>query len=275
MLKKLGLFLGVALFFGLVIFQLTKFKLIAAGDISWFLNPSFLDRRFVWSKINHGYYYPVNDWLPLGAFYAFFQWLGLDLVVIENLYWLFLYLGSFFSFYYLASKLFPRYHWSINFFASFFYVLNPFRIVTSFQDRFWPISVFWPLVFVFYYQLLKTEKLKYVFLIALVSLGLAGPSLNPPAISVVPLSLLLYLLVVSLTRRLTLKKLFVFFKLHLFLLVLVGLFNFWWIPTFISSTFSLAGAASEATPFRPMKIGFFFDHLRLIGQWGWYGGHYL
>lgn len=273
--KKIIKFFLVGIFFFIVVANLTKLKLIAAGDNSWFLNPLFLNRQFVWDQSNLGYFYQIADVIPLVAFYKFFQLFDLPNNIIQTLYFTFFYFGSFISFYFSLKALLPRSNKTVIAIAGLLYVFNPYTLISPFQDRLFPVLIFLPLLFLLYYRLLHERKIKYAFFISLISILYSGANINPPVISIIFIIFTAYLVYFLLSEKLERHEYKILFIQQIILVLFYILTNFWHFVVDIPSMLSVSNIGGKINQFRALDSGHFFDHLRLIGQWAWDKSHFL
>lgn len=274
-LKKIIKFFLVGFFFFIVVANLTKFKLIAAGDNSWFIDPLFLDRQFVWNQLNLGYFHQIADVIPLAAFYKLFQLLGLPNNIIQTLYYTFFYFGSYISFYFAFRALLPKSDKFAIATAGLLYVFNPFIVISPFHDRLFPVLIFLPLLFLFYYRLLHERDIKYAILLALLSICFSGSNINLPVVSIIFVIFIAYFFYFLFTERLEKSQYKQVFVQQFLLVVFYVLTNLWHFVVDIPSLLAVSDTGAKINQFRAVDTGYFFDHLRLIGQWAWYQFHYL
>jgi len=276
-IKKSIFFIIIFILFFIFI-KLIYFKndfFIAGSDSSWFINPFFLNRHFVWSNYNLGNFYQINDLIPLDLFYGFFLNFNFKLNTIQVIYYTCFYYFSWLTFFYIIKKIFPTLKKSIIFLASFFYIFNAFNLASPFQDRLFPVFIFLPLIFYFYYKLLHTNKKKYLLLFAIISILYSGSNINIAVVSIIYIILFFYLLYFLITQKLNKQMIFKIIRNHLLLILVFLCINFWWIITLVPSMLNVSDIGSKTNAFRATGSGFLYDHFRLIGQWGWYSGYYL
>lgn len=273
--KKITKFVLTGLFLFIVVANLTKFKIIAAGDNSWFINPLFLDRQFVWSQLNLGYFQQIADVIPLVAFYKFFQLFSLPNNIIQTLYYTFFYFGSYLSFYFSFKALLPKSNKFAVAVASLLYIFNPFILVSPFQDRLFPVLIFLPLLFLFYYRLLHKRDIKYAILIALISICYSGSNINPPVVSIIFIIFAAYFIYFLLSEKLERREYKTLFVQQLALVFFYVLTNLWHFIVDIPSMLAVSDIGGKVNQFRALDSGYFFDQLRLVGQWAWNQSHYL
>jgi len=275
-IKKILKYTVISLLFFIVVANLTKFQLIAGGDNSWLINPFYLDRYYVWEKTNLGFFQnQIADIIPLIAFYKFFGLFKLSNNIIQTLYYLFFYLGSFLTFYFSFKTLFPRVNKNIIIIASLLYIFNPFVLVMPFHDRLFPVVVFLPLLFLFYYQLLHRKEMKYAILISLLSVFFSGSNINLPVVSVIFIIFASYFIYFLFSEKLKKDEYRTLFIQQFGLIIIYILINLWHLIVDAPSMLAISDVSSKVNQFRATGVGYFFDNLRLIGQWGWYNSHYM
>lgn len=262
-------------FFFVVVANMTKFKLIASGDNSWFVNPLFFNRQFVWDKTNFGSFYQIADVIPIGIFYQFFHLFKLSNNYIQTLYYTFFYFGSFISFYFSFKSLLPKSNRLAVATAGLLYVFNPYILIAPFQDRLFPVLIFLPLLFLLYYRLLHNRKIKFAILISLISILFSGSNINPPIVSIIFIIFAAYFIYFLASERLEKGEYRTLFLQQFVLIFFYSLVNLWHFIVDIPSMLAVSDIASKVNQFRAIDAGYFFDHLRLIGQWAWNQSHYL
>jgi hypothetical protein len=258
-----------------VVLHLTKLDFIASGDSSWMLDPLCTDKRFVWFPDNLGFFSSVGDLMPLGVFFKIFQTFNIQGNIIQNLLFICFYAGSFFSMYFFTKKIFGEKKEPVILIVSSFYLFNAFNILSGFPERLFPIFIFWPIIFYSYYKFLHSRKYPYIIIIPLLSIFYTASNVNPAAVSVIYISLFLYLVFFLFTEKLEKKTYLEIFLKHSLLVFAFLAINSWWLLTFVSSMLQVSDIGARVNAFRATGTGFLFDHFRMLGDWAWYGAHYL
>lgn len=281
-LKKF-FFNNLALFFVIFVglLPLTWFKdglLIAGGDEYGLLDPGALTESFkyVWNTklINEGgIIFSIPRLFPMMYFWTIFKSLGLSLISIEKLWFIFLFLGPGLSMYFLMSQIYNK-SWA-KVVASVLYMFNIFVVVSvPFNNNIKPVLIALPLIFAFWIKGLNNVNkgyFKYAVLIALSSLLCASSSVNLPSLAPIPIVLFIFLIAFILQRRKDYFKIvrFVFITVIFYFLV-----NFWWINVLLSSYLEESMAIKVASTFSAINSGGVSEFFRLLGSWGWKGGTY-
>jgi len=181
--------------------------LIAGGDMGWLLDPgNFIDYfKYAWNiKFYNGGFinFSNNTLIPIVLFWAFFKYIGLSLLTIEKIWFVFLFLFPGLSMYYLMSEIYNKP--LAKLISALLYMLNLYIIVTSpFQLNIKPILIALPLIMAFWIKGLnnKNNNLNYSVLIGFSSLIYAQSNGNPPQVAVIPIILIFYSIFYIITNK--------------------------------------------------------------------------
>lgn len=277
LLNNIGFFFVVLV--GLL--PLTWFKnglLIAGGDEYALLDPGALTEyfKYAWNikLVNEGgVIFSIPKLIPMLYFWTFFKFLGLSLIVVEKLWFIFLFLGPGLSMYYLMSQIYNK-NWA-KVVSSILYMFSLFVVVAvPFNSNIKPVLIALPLMLALWIKGLNSEKgayFKYAILIALSSLIFAGSSVNPPSVAPIPIILFIYLIAFILYKRKDYLKIFRFVLVSMVSYLLI---NFWWIGVFLLSFIEEASSVKNVLSFSAIGYGGIADFFRFLGSWGWKSGHY-
>jgi|GEM_PF-6361190 hypothetical protein len=254
-----------------------KDLLIAGGDDFELLNPAAFTKYFlyVWNvKLLNagGAILSVPRLIP-----ELLLWSGLRSIDVSNLlierFWavcLFLLPGV--TLYILMSTIYNK-TWA-KLVAATLYMFNLFvMVVGPFQANTKLVLIALPLQLLFWMRGLNEGKqiLKYPLLIGFCSLIYSGSNVNPPAVAVIPITLVVYLLLFFVAHP---RNLIFIIRFVLTTVICYVLFNLWWLVNFIVNIVPVSGGVKSAATFSAISSGMMSDFFRLLGSWGWRSGHY-
>lgn len=152
-----------------------------------------------------------------------------------------------------------------------FYSFNVFESLNPFSLFSLMYSIYLPFILYYYIKLFNSERFDLVIISKLILLSIIFAPLNAN----VALSITLFLPLFIYTF-LNIPKLN---KIKLINLVVYGflfvLANIWWIFSLAVYYIQSAGAVLNSGWFSATGAGNLSQNFRFIGQWGWYGSHYL
>lgn len=255
-------------------------RLIAGGDFGIPLN-SLGDLRiklFTWyEQISLGQpNFSLVDIFPKLSFWAFFKFLGLSLINVERLWFIFVFLLPGLSMYYLASLVLKGKEFNpARVIAALFYMFNLYVTVVITPNFTASLAYgIMPLILGLFIKGLNKESssLRYALFIGLASLLGVSAAGNPADYIVIWVPIILYFLYhLILTGR---KRLVANLNFAAQVLICYFLFNLWWLlPFCFSLSYEPGGRAlQEVFPWSPGGSSF-LRVIRLLGSWAFYGGH--
>ena len=253
--------------------------LIVGGDFSIPLDPigtlkSLLHSwyPFLFSGEPNPMVYSISPWF---GFWALFKALGLSLLTVNKLWFIFVYMLTGLSMYYLVSVVFEKEkHEVITLVASIFYMFNVYIMVVTPSMATPILYAGLPLILGLYIKGLSEEKssTKYAVLIGLASLLITSATGNPPIYAVggiMLFSCLVYHLATGGKKRITRSLVFTLKTAVIFLLI-----NLWWICPYIKDVLiSQYSSVKEAHYYIITPGGSpFYETFRLFGSWAFYAG---
>lgn len=191
---------------------------------------------------------------------------------VQRVLFCFLIFARLFAFYLILKKLFPQESQPILFLPPLLlFSFNPFYLTDPISLISFLVPIQTSLIFLLAYKLISEQKLALIYLL-LISLTNSLLFSNPPAMLVtyLPGGLLLILSGLRSPRRLTFLLSRLFLAAWLFLAL-----NLWYLGPSLKRWQETASSLGVTNSFEATKSGKLIDHLRLIGQWGWYSKHYL
>jgi len=274
--KKLTLLL--VLIMGLV--PLLWFRdglLIAGGDFPIPLDPtgnfikSFL---YTWSPYLYGgqpspHLFAILPWF---GFWAFLKATGFSLLAINKLWFIFIFMLSGFSMYYLITVLFQKKaDFILRFIAPLFYMFNVYVMVISPVMATPLLYSALPLILGFYIKGLNEKRLslKYAALVALSSLLVSSAIGNPPIYAILGIMVFSYLVYHLISEG---RKVLVFsLNFTLMTALLYLLVNLWWLCPYIKDVLMQQASVKEAIQPSPGSSPL-YETVRLFGSWAFYAG---
>lgn len=257
---------------------------INGADLEFPVRPvdNFRRRKYVWDDRRCAGWDQSAEYVPhLFPYYLvseFLARLGVSVVDIERLWFVFIFALPGLSMYYLVSSLVEPYGRREAALASaILYMFNAYVLIFWHDGN--QVLLFaygmWPILLTLWIRGIEERsrlgQLKTALLVALASLIMAPSASNLPAVIVtaVPFGLFVpYHLLGSEKRGRELIRTLPFLFLTL---VAWSLVNFWWIAPTLASA-QRAGQPIFAE-FHFSEQGNFLEFLRLLGFWGWYSGH--
>lgn len=192
--------------------------------------------------------------------------------LLQRILFCFLFFCRLATFYLLLKTLFPNQTRKIIFLPSvLLFALNPFFLTDLISSSSFLVPIQMTLLFLLVYKIVTDNKIdiRFLLLIALTNSCLFS---NPPSMIVTYLPAGLYLIFAIGKRR---RSGFKIFTQTLLAAVLFLALSLWYlIPSFMAL---LEASKNSSVPnySEIVNSGKFWDHLRLIGQWGWYEKYYL
>jgi hypothetical protein len=219
-----------------------------------------------------------NIWIPaifiFDAFFYLFNFLSISARVANMCWYVFLWSAAGLSMYYLIKTLAKGKNYKFwAFFSCVLYLFNTFVMIKPFEENFRLVYIGLPLVLAFFIKGLRKAQTstKQAILIGLSSLIFAPSSVNPPAVSIVWITVFAYFIFDLLYTRPKLQELWgkFFFLIKTFISYI--LFNFWWmlpvVPAMVSRSESLSEAMTFTALTTPLK-----EIFRFLGMWAFKAG---
>jgi hypothetical protein len=209
---------------------------------------------------------------PVYSFFAFFSIFGLHAVIVERIWWTFIFFLSETSMYYLMSicggkrisKIVP----------AMFYMLNPYILLGMHEigrALLLPYAVL-PLILGLYIKGMSTEKnTKYAVLLGFSSLLISGVNLPLTMIAVLILTTYFVFDFLVFDRKYLSRKI----KFSLIAILLILFINLWWIaPAIYRITTGewLQAFRSDSIEIQSLHSSF-AEVIRLLGLWAFYEGY--
>lgn len=152
-----------------------------------------------------------------------------------------------------------------------FYSFNVFESLNPFSLFPLMYSVYLPFILYYFLKLFNSKKLDFVIIAKLVLLSVLFSPLNANA--ALSITLFLPLAIYTLLNITKLSKIKIFnLTTYAFFYILA---NLWWIFSLAVYYIQSAGAVLNSGWFSATGAGNLSQNFRFIGQWGWYGSHYL
>lgn len=249
--------------------------LITGGDFPIPLDPvgTFKSYLHIWFPYVYGGVPNTQQFMliPWFGFWAFFKALGFSLLTVNKLWFIFIYITTGLSMYYLVSVVFNKEKFQvIALIASIFYMFNVYIMLVTLLLAAPLLYAGLPLILGLYIKGLKAEKssTKYSVLIGIASLLLVSGIYNPPAYAIcgiILFSYLIYCLVIGGKRGITRSLIFTLKTVVTFILI-----NFWWIYPYIGDV--LMGKSSSIKELMQPSPGGspFYETFRLFGSWAFF-----
>lgn len=257
---------------------------INGADLEFPMRPvdNFFRRIYVWDDRRCAGWDQSAEYVPhLFPLYlasAFLARLGVSVMDIERLWFVFIFALPGLSMYYLVSSLVEPYgRREAALTSAILYMFNAYVLIFWHDGN--QVLLFaygmWPILLTLWMRGIEVRsrlgQLKTALLVALASLIMAPSASNLPAVIVtaIPFGLFVpYHLLGSEKRGRELIRILPFLLLTLVAWLLV---NFWWIAPTLASA-QRAGRPIFAE-FHFSEQANFLEFLRLLGFWGWYSGH--
>mgnify|MGYP000058810256 CR=1 FL=1 len=255
-----------------------KNTLIAGGDHTLYLNPSILveQSKYVWDgRLNMGRDNFTSCYaFPYGYFWYFLQRLNMNNILIEKMWFIFIWFIASFSIYKLTSYLTKPFKYSqiASIFAVLIYQFNPYKMIDVLDVPRHLTYMVLPLLIYLFVEGLESKKSSYIVYFALSTLLFSSAWVNPPMAVITLLSLFMYFIYLLIIDKKGRKENILYVgELMLF----TGLINIWWI---FSYGFLLNGSIGEikrvVSPFSPLGACL-YEVFRFMGLWAFRSGHYL
>jgi len=176
-------------------------------------------------------------------------------------------------YYKFLSLLFNKKKNKILFFpAILLFTLNPYLLLDPISLIGFLAPIQMCLIFIFVYKFSNQAKIdfKYLILISVIN-SLLFSNVATLSVTFIPAGLY-FIFNLLFTKK---KKFNGFFKRIFCVGLIFTGFNLWYLIPMVKSFLEISDIGSTVNPFRATASGYLYDHFRLIGQWGWYSGHYL
>ena len=208
--------------------------------------------------------------VPWFGFWALFKSIGLSLLTINKLWFIFVFMLAGLSMYYLVSVVFEKEkHQLIALVASIFYMFNVY-IMVKIPSMATPLLYgVLPLILGLCIRGLKKEKssTKYAVLIGIASVLIVSAINNPPIYAILVImifSYLIYHLTTEGKKGITRNILFILKTAAIYSLI-----NLWWLYPYVTDVLMKSPSIKEVM--RPTPGGSpFYETLRLFGSWAFY-----
>jgi len=212
----------------------------------------------------------ISQVFPYILFWVILKGVGLSLVNIERLWTVLMFLLPGFSMYYLVKILARN---KKNFYlsaiiASFLYMFNLYLVLDPIHEVYRLVQVFLPLMLAFFIKGLEVPNfsLKYAIYISITSIFFTSSYLIPPVVSIIPLTLFLYLVFFILTNR---SRIVDSLKFSFVTLIIVIFINLWWMIVYFPNAFQISESMRKVKLFTALDTGPLLEFFRFLGQWGW------
>lgn len=274
-------FLSKAIFwFALVVIELIHLKFLYDGGTILAGGDSYSHLQLARFKL---YPYVWDIYAPFGSpgfitpnllgFQLYSQLFGfLGTATLQRVMFFFLYFLKFVAFTKLASLFKPRFSWFALFPAILLLTYNAFASLNPIGYYALLYGIYLPSSLYYFIKFFESKKLDLVNLSKLILLAIIFSPVNSnPALSVtifIPMALY-SLLNLPRINRITILNLF----LYGFFLILVSL---WWVIPLLAYFKAIsANVFASGSWFNATNAGTYFHNFRFIGQWAWYGAHFL
>jgi len=255
--------------------------LIAGSDNTLYLNPAILVEKvsYTWNDtLNLGKEnFAICHLFPYGCFWYFLQKLDINNVLIEKMWFIFIWFIGSFSIYKLTAYLtkFFKYSTIAGLFAALLYQFNTYKMVGVLDVPKHLTYMILPLLLYLFIKGLDDKKSVYAIYFALTTLLFASAWVNPPMAVIAfipPFFYFFYYLLINRNNNIEFKKSFLFVgKLLISLLAI----NLWWIvPFYQTINASVEDIKTVALSFGPTSTDL-FEVFRFLGKWSFRSSHYL
>ncbi len=243
---------------------------------------------FIWDPTISGgmpAFLDISKIIPFILFWAFFESLGLDIVIIQRLWFVGIYTFSILSMYYFVSTLFPELRFRIaRIISSLFYLFNAYiglstnRVLSESTALAYIFTPFLLGIFIRCLNLYDERKIKHVIIFVLALLLMSTSVANFPsyiAFWILLLSFFLYEITKNKNKTINYLQ---YIALVLILLILT---NLWWVVPLI---FSISEKDSNITLSKDISLKWvveksedssFLNVFRLFGKWSFDDGVYI
>jgi hypothetical protein len=217
-----------------------------------------------------------NVWIPhliiYNLFFYTFSFLGFALKSQIILWYIFLWIASGLAIYYLIKIISGGHNYKLwGFLTAFLYLFNTFTMIKHFEENFRLVYIGLPLMLAFFIKGLKKIKKNtyYSVLMGLTSLIFASSSVNPPAVSIVWITVSFYFCFdIIEARKIKLKKIFFLIKILFFYI----LFNLWWMASTVPGMIAMSSDFEKSMRFSSLRTTL-YEIYRFLGMWAFKAGH--
>jgi hypothetical protein len=270
-------FVPITLFFVSIILISPYLKsgfIIGSGEAAIPINPSYINPFYFWNeKMNLGNFMGFQSIIVLfWFFWSIFSLLSFG--IHPSVFFIFLtfFLPGLFLYFLLKHTLKFK-NKLIYLPACLLYSFNLFRIQSSYQnENVSLLFIFLPLFFLVYYEFLKTLKMRYMMVAAILSFSSSTMG-NNLGVFVVPYFILfLYFIFFFAKKNISNRKAII--SKNGFLLLFVIIVNLFWIVSMaqvLRASFILTENGTKM--FAATGAGNFSDHFRFMGYWAWRTGY--
>lgn len=255
--------------------------MIAGGDESWLINPLGFtpDVFYAWNEKLFNFGGP-NIYLPYTQtvipFWQILNYIGVNGIVIQKIWIVFLFMLPGLSMYFLVKTLFHKIEYVrlAAFFSSLLYVFNIYIIqIGPFQTNTKLVLIALPLVLMLYIKGLEKNRQKflYAFPISLVMTFIGSSFVNIAVVSIIPIILLIYLLYFVAKNKNRIFEALLFTLLIIFLWLII---NSYWLIPYVQNMLSFnQSSGGQVFNFEQLDTKQFFNFWRFLGSWGWKETH--
>ncbi len=255
--------------------------MIAGGDESWLINPLGFapDVFYAWNDRLFNFGGP-NIYLPytqtVVPFWQALSYLGINIILIEKIWILLLFVLPGVSVYYLVKVLFPKVQniKTAAFFSAVLYMFNLYIIqIGPFQTNTKLVLFGLPLVLLFFVKGLESKKQRFLYAlpIAIVMTLIGSSFVNIAVVSVIPIVLFLYLLYFIIKNK---SHILHAVNFTLLIIILWFAINAYWLIPYAQNILSFnQSSGGEVFNFEQTDTKQFFNFWRFLGSWGWKETH--
>jgi len=212
----------------------------------------------------------ISQVFPYILFWVILKRIGLSLVNIERLWTVLMFLLPGFSMYYLVKILArnKKNFYLLAIVASFLYMFNLYLVLDPIHEVYRLVQAFLPLMLAFFIKGLEKSNLylKYSIYISITSIFFTSSYLIPSVVSIIPLTLFLYLVFFILTNR---SRIVDSLKFAFVTLLNVIFINLWWMIVYFPNAFRVSESMHKVKLFTALDTGPLLEFFRFLGQWGW------
>jgi len=250
--------------------------LMGADEFSFQYDGLFLHKTadFSWNEwINLGSYgTSINNYIPWMFFSDLFSRV-FSYQSIERILYFLLYFAGSLSIFKLLTKSYGIKNFAA-FLASIFYTYNVFHVMMPLTINVKLIMIAMPLAVIVIEKLISDGRiLRNALLLNFVLLLIIQASSNPPAVSIVYLMILAYLIFSVVAKRISLKNSLIFSLVSAIVFILL---NVWWLVILIPSMVGASSNIMENTGFATIRTSpstsNILNGLRYMGYWAWWSG---
>lgn len=249
--------------------------IIAGGDHLEYLDASnlFYYYSFSWnSKFSEGSpNLNISQVFPYILFWVVLKKIGLSLVSIEKIWFILAFFLPGLFIYYLIKTLArdKKNYYLSGIICAFLYMFNLYIVLDPIHEVYRLVQIFLPLILAFWIKGLRAQKfsLKYPIYIAIISIFFTSSYLIPPVVSIIPLTLFVYLIFFFFNNR---SKIVRGLKFAFVTLIIIILINLWWMIVYFPNAIQISERMHKIKGFiTALDTGPLLEFFRFLGQWGW------